>query len=290
MEANNLSLEEINPKEAELRQLAADFAALTINGTSDKEGYDRVHAARMVLKGKRVDVEKDGKTLREKTTAFNKAVIARVNELIGIIEPLEDRLHAMEKEIDQAVEMEKRRALLPIRREKITAIEGVLSDEEVLSMSPEQFDAWHNENRARFLDRKEAALKAEAEKVEAAKRAEQEAAEREEVARKQVEAVEALEATIKAQREADEARHAIELEKAKSEAQEAERLRIEREAAAKAEADAKAQADLESRKKYQNWLKGNQALTPDGKLAEGFVVKQDGKKLELYKCVDTITL
>lgn len=314
MDQNNLSLEEINPKEAELRQLAADYGTLAINGIDDKEGYDRAHAARMVLKGKRVEVEKAGKALREKTTAFNKSVIAREKELIGIIEPLEERLHKMELEIDEAIDMEKRRVLLPDRRQKAIDIECVISDADLLKMEPETFAAWYNQNHALFLERKAAALKADEErnakeKVESERRA---------LWPSRLECLNAtgcdcdhakLEQAMMGysteqfdQFLKDHAATWEEIKRGRAEAEERGRKKAEDEAAAaakkkadddaKAAADAKAkeereQAELEGKKKYQAFLKKNDVTEATIASGEHKLVKTD-TGIQLYKLVDTI--
>ena len=97
----------VNAKE-QLTELAA--ASAGIIEITNKAGYDECHAKRMVLKNKRVEIGKTGKTAREDATKFSQAVIAAEKELIGIISPEEDRLQALQQAWDDAREAERAEA------------------------------------------------------------------------------------------------------------------------------------------------------------------------------------
>ena len=284
-----LNIELFNSTIAELTELAESYKGLNIAGPDDKEGYERVKKARIDLGDKRIAITNKGLEIREDANAYIKNVRKYELGLVAITEPVEDELQAKQDAIDEQIERNKRQALLPERREKCQSINCDPSDDLLLSLDPEAFAAFFNEQKEIYLNEKEAALKAEQERIDAEKRAEQEEIERQETARKQVEAAEALEATAKAQREADEARHTVELERAKTEAAALERERIEREAKEKAEREAKEQAELESKKKYQAFLKkhGVTAATIADKTYE---LRQEGNQVRIYKLVDTLTL
>lgn len=74
------------------------------------DGRTQCHAAYMVLKNARVDIEKAGKTAREDATAFSKAVIAEEKRLVGITAAEEARLQGLRDVWDEAREAEKRAA------------------------------------------------------------------------------------------------------------------------------------------------------------------------------------
>lgn len=93
-------LEKFEIKEEDLTALVKASDGLTIAGVDDKEGYKKVHDARMAMKKKRVEIEHAGKAMRAKATAFSKAVIARENKFVAILEPREIELQAMEDAID----------------------------------------------------------------------------------------------------------------------------------------------------------------------------------------------
>ena len=52
------------PTDTAIAELRDRYMALKINGIEDREGFKAVHEARMVVKTKRVDVEKKRKELK----------------------------------------------------------------------------------------------------------------------------------------------------------------------------------------------------------------------------------
>lgn len=91
--------------EQELIALAAsttDIVAIT-----NADGYKQVHAARMALVGRRVQIQKLSKDARDDATKFGKACIAEERRLIALIEPEEIRLDALETEHDKKIAAEK---------------------------------------------------------------------------------------------------------------------------------------------------------------------------------------
>jgi hypothetical protein len=60
--------------------------------------------------------------LRADAITFQKAVIEKERELIGIIEPLEKELKAKEEEIEKQKETERRKESLPQRKEMLTEL------------------------------------------------------------------------------------------------------------------------------------------------------------------------
>ena len=229
-----------DPNIAALTEVADGYRSLTIAGIDDKEGYEKVHAARMDLKARRVVVEKTAKAARQKALDFQKLVISHEKELIGIIEPLELSLHAMENAVDEEKERIKRRALLPERREKCEAIGLTLVlDDTLLSMDPERFVSWYNEQKEVYLNAKETAM-------------------REAQAKLDKEKLDAENLKNAEQRKRDEEARLEQARKETAERVEREtKERIEREAQEKTEREAKEQAALEGKKKYMAFLTKN---------------------------------
>ncbi len=293
-----LDLEKFDPNAPALTALATAYKDLAIAGPDDKEGYQVVHAARLHLRDKRVLITKTGKALREEATAFAKKVIEKEKELIAIVEPVEIALQERQDAVDAEIEKRKRVALLPDRRTKCQSIELEASDDLLLSMDPAQFADFFNGKKEAYLNAKEDALRIERERIEHDAQLVLEERAREDRAREK--------AKLAEQREKD---RLAELEKAKAEAAATERQRIEREARekaerkeqeakAKAEADAQARADLESRKKYQNWLKKHgvteafptHVRSDAEKPPENLIVESSNSRYSVYKLVDTMTL
>lgn len=101
--------------EAEFRALAASSAEIV--AITNPAGYEQCHAARMRLVKARTGTAKRGKDVREDAQAFAKAVIAEEKRLIGIIEPEEARLQALQKAED-----DKREAKIRAEQERVEAI------------------------------------------------------------------------------------------------------------------------------------------------------------------------
>lgn len=147
-EQNNMLLDiaEFNPTVAELQRLADEARAITVTDFADEAQLKVCKAKRIELRNARVVVEKKGKQMREEAILFQKAVIGKQNELIGIISPEEDRLQALEDEAVRLIELEQRKAVLPVRKEKLAEIkDGVeVSDEELLKMDAPAFQEYLN--------------------------------------------------------------------------------------------------------------------------------------------------
>lgn len=164
---------------AEDLQKAADlYKDLTIIDLSDKEGFTRVHEARMDLKNTRVAIEKTGKALRASANAFNKSVLARESELVNIIAPAEGRLTEKEsmyekwKEEERMAAERQEAARLDERIKKLRAV-GADHDIVALKLMPdESFADILDEATTAFIERRdreveeEKARKAEEERKE----------------------------------------------------------------------------------------------------------------------------
>mgnify|MGYP001609035483 CR=1 FL=1 len=58
-------LQKFNVADAVIAKMSAEYLPLKVKGLDDKEGLKKVHDARMVIKGKRIEVEKKRKELKE---------------------------------------------------------------------------------------------------------------------------------------------------------------------------------------------------------------------------------
>lgn len=171
---NDLNIEKFNPGVAEITKLAEEFRALTIAGVDDKAGYKAVDEARKKLKATRVQIEKDGKALRADALEWQRKIIAKEKELIGLIEPVEIELSLKQKAINDEKEKIRRKGLMPERMARLQSIGVTISEETLLFMEDEKFAAYFNSKNAEFLAEKERKLKAEKEEAERKQREEQE--------------------------------------------------------------------------------------------------------------------
>lgn len=272
-----------SPKaETELRELAAKSQSITV--VTNKDGRQECHAAAMVAKEARINIEKAGKAAREDATAFSRAVISEEKRLVDMIKPEEDRLIGLRDQYDAAEKARKEaaeaaeRASISTIKEKIEVIRrGPMNAsmldangaQTVLDMTEEvEIDDSFAEFRGEALEAKADAIeklraivsaKVSAEATAARIKAEQEAeAARLEQERKRLAAERAEQDRIAAenraaeQRRIDEERARMDAERAELERQRQELAKAQREAeeraaAEKLQADAKAAAEQAER-------------------------------------------
>lgn len=89
-------LDAFNERKAELIILRDEVDGLDITSIEDKAGIKQVTEGRKKLKSARVEIEKEGKSMRDPLTALAKNISAKENELVALIEPTEKKL--IEKE------------------------------------------------------------------------------------------------------------------------------------------------------------------------------------------------
>ncbi|MDP2218512.1 MAG: hypothetical protein Q8J68_14640 [Methanolobus sp.] len=244
--------ETIAVTDAIIAQMAEQYLSLKINGIEDKDGFKKVHDARMVVKGTRVKVENKRKELKGDALRYGQAIDEEANRIKGLLLPIEDHLVTEEQAIIDALEAitkEKERQeelRIQVRRDRLAALgiafngqvwicdmphSGIkaLPDVMVRSLTDSQFEEQiflFNRiiaKEKRFADEEEVKRKEETECL--AKIAVEQEAERQrlaEVARKQEEESNYLKAEQKKIEDArqkilDDAIHAQELEKARKE-------------------------------------------------------------------------
>lgn len=253
-----------NVTDAMIAEMESIYMDLAISDLTDKEQFDAVHSARMVVKGKRVEVEKTRKELKADALEWGRRVDAEAKRIVGKLEPIESHLAAEEKKVTdeekriKAEEDRREREKIDARISELAKYDIHLPFQEIAAMTDEQYSAFLPEAKKAWSHRKakeaeeEVARKAENERL--AKIAEEQRleAERLEKIRKDQEAAQA-----EAQRKIDEANAKIEDEKkALEDAKRAEQERKDREAfekqaaenaRIKAEQDAKEKAEREAR-------------------------------------------
>lgn len=144
-----------------LEQLAKQASKFDITSFRDKEVGKQAHDKRIELRDARVELEKIGLLIRSQATSFGKRVIKKEDELIAIISGEEKRLKEAEELVALEVERAKRIEKLPERKARLNEIGfEVASDEALLEMDAEQFEAHFNQcvadNNKREADRIEA--------------------------------------------------------------------------------------------------------------------------------------
>src|SRR3972149_8395159 len=104
-------LKKFDVADAVIAQWNKDYMTLTVSGLDDKDGYKAVKEARITVKGKRVEVEKKRKELKEDSLRFGKAVDAEAKRITGLLEPIELQLSKQEDDYDAEKERVKQQVI-----------------------------------------------------------------------------------------------------------------------------------------------------------------------------------
>jgi uncharacterized protein YhaN len=250
-------LKKFTVTDAGIAELNNQYSHLTISGIDDKAGYAAVREARLVVKGKRVEVDKKRKELTADALEVQRLINTEAKRITALLEPLEaylakqeDDYNAEKDRIKKEVEEEKKRKYqdridklykLNVRFNAVNFVDGhtegrriSISPIEVETMPSDIFDQLIIQAEISFKEQNEAIAKRkfEEERIEAERKAE---AARLEALRQEQLTKESEERRIEGER----------LEKMRTE-QQAERERLE--AIAKEQAEKEAAINAEERR------------------------------------------
>ena len=93
-----------NVNEAEISKMASIYLELTIKDINDKEGFDSVHSARMVMVKHRTSIDKLRKSSNEDAQKFIKDNNANAKKLLDLMEPIETHLTTEEEKVTKEKE------------------------------------------------------------------------------------------------------------------------------------------------------------------------------------------
>lgn len=310
---------EYNITDAVIAEMESLYMGLTITDLNNKEEFDAVHSARMVVKGKRVEVEKTRKGLKADALAWGKKVDTEAKRIFALLEPIETHLSNEEqKVIDEqnrikAEEEEKERARIQAMIDKLQEYGIVKPYIEIASMSEAEYGtilknaiqdhAEEQERLVREAEQREAeAKRLEAEREELEKLQEQaerdrriEKEKREAEERKLAEERTVIEAEKKAFEDARRA-EAEKKEREEREKREAKE-RAEKEAAEKAEAEKQAKLEAERREalkpdieKLKAWVSEFEFYTDPPKIQDDELsILLDGAIKEIYDILNDLS-
>lgn len=299
--------------EKRLIELASQSAEIT--RITNLAGFQQCHAARMVLKRERLDLEKTDETARADLVILNKGIIGEKKRLLALITPEEDRLGAIQQEFTEAREREKQAEALAEqkrieaeRQAKREAEDRVLAAqraeierqrEELAALERERMEA-ERQRQARFdAEAREARERQEAAERESRRKIEEEERQarlaREQADREARQAREDEEARIRAERKAEEDRIAAERAKIEAERRAAEdaqrKLREAEEAKERAErarVEAEERVKREDEEAQQRAIMREQAELADGMDMLQLFVQRFGKRAEFSFVVTAI--
>ena len=98
-EVISTALQKFNIADTAIMELSDRYMVLKTNGLDDRKAFDAVHEARMDVKGRRVEVEKTRKELKEEALKYGRAVDAEAKRITALLAPIEDHLQAEEDKV-----------------------------------------------------------------------------------------------------------------------------------------------------------------------------------------------
>ncbi len=90
--------------DAAIAEMKSMYMGLKVLNLDDKEGFKAVHSARMIVKGKRCEVEKRRKELKADALEYGKKVDSEAKRILGLLEPIETHLTNEEEKITKEKE------------------------------------------------------------------------------------------------------------------------------------------------------------------------------------------
>jgi len=271
-------LTRFSPSDAAIAEMADKYLPLTIKGLDDRKGYAEVHAARMIVRGKRTEVERVRVDLKRDALEFGRKVDAEAKRITALLEPIENHLAEQESVIDRTRERIKN-AEIEAARAKAEAEELARRQAEEARIAAERAakEAELQAERDRLAEERaemeRERLRVAAELMEQRRRVDEEnariaAAQKleadrlEAIARVQREAQEKIDAeNRRVEQEAANKRRAEELERIHKES--AETARKEAEARIKREAEEKQAKLIETERKAKARAEKLEAAKPD---------------------------
>lgn len=246
---------------------------LKIESIDDRLSINTVSTMRKELKAARVEIEKEGKAMREPLTKLSKFIIEKESELVAIIEPTEKELQAQEKWVEgekekiRLAEEEKEKQRIQARIDKLAAFGFSIDYSTILTIDEPTFEKVLANAEVEY--KKEQEIKAEKERQDLLEKQklEDERRELEELRKKQAEAqkiIDAENARIRKEQEDKEAKFladqkrlddeaaAVELKNKQLEADRVRAIELEnarKESAEKARLQAIEDARIEAEKK-----------------------------------------
>ena len=148
--------EELNvPTIEEMNQNIENSKNIQITEYTNKE-KKMIAELRIPIKNNRVAIEKFAKLFKWYLNETKDKIISTEKEIVGKLKEEETRLQNLENEIEEKIELEKRKERLPERIKMLEEIEIELEEEKLLTMNDTEFINFYQEEKVLFLERKEA--------------------------------------------------------------------------------------------------------------------------------------
>lgn len=141
---------------ATIEELKSNFLGLKVANVNDKASYELCKKSRSEVRGYRLALEEERKTLKAQSLDFGRKVDARAKELIAPLEEIETHLKAQEAIIDdekKRLEEEALRAFTERRNARVAQLQACkvgFNYDEVANMTDEAFAAFIAEAQESF--------------------------------------------------------------------------------------------------------------------------------------------
>ena len=138
---------EYNITDAAIAKMENLYMDLTVDGIDDKEGFESVRSGRMVVKGKRIEVEKKWKSYKVDSLAWGRKVDAEAKRIFTLLKPIEDHLVSQEEIITKEKERKKveneriEQIMIKGRVESLFEVDVVMSFFDVGMLSAEDYNS-----------------------------------------------------------------------------------------------------------------------------------------------------
>uniref|UniRef100_A0A6M3XS99 Uncharacterized protein n=1 Tax=viral metagenome TaxID=1070528 RepID=A0A6M3XS99_9ZZZZ len=218
--------------EAAISEMRSLYMDLTVKDIDDKEGFEAVHSARMVVKGKRIAVEKQRKDFKADALDFGRRVDTEAKKIFSLLEPIEGHLQEQEDVVineRKRIQAEKEaaeQARIQDMIDSLALVGCIMPFFDLATMTDEAFTVLYAEKKAAF--EAEQSRIAEEKRLEI-ERLEKERLEREAEAKRLADERAELD-KIKAEQEAERKRLKEEQDKIDAEKRKAERIAFEKQA------------------------------------------------------------
>jgi hypothetical protein len=162
-------LQAFEQRKSELIELEQEADGLKIQSLEDKLTINQVSVIRKKLKSARVEIAKEGKSMRDPLTTISRIISDKEKELIAIIEPTEKSLQEQEKWVEDEKEkirldeIAKEETRIQTRIDSLAQYGFEIDYSDINSMSDETFEKYVDAAKIQF--EKDQAEKAEAERL-----------------------------------------------------------------------------------------------------------------------------
>ena len=146
--------------EASISKMADIYLNLSIDGIDDKDGYNDVHSARMVIVKHRTSIDKLRKITNKDAQEFINNNNKNSKKLLSLIAPIEEHLKSEENKITQEkkrIQEEKERIEQEIVNKRVYAllnIEVIMPHTEVAVMTDDEYESLFKNAKKIFDDKK----------------------------------------------------------------------------------------------------------------------------------------